>query len=343
MAAIVPGAVGMSLQVGAVGLILYFAKLLVKGETFSRFGMEIDPTESYIFIFVFAALVAVVLMLSSWMSYFSQVHIIRLGTDYERLCVRRVFSILNRCRQNDAEAQRNPLYRKSLAQLAGQDARWLGRISINLSESIVPAGTCLVAVCVLVFISIPITGLVAVLVGISVFFYEKVSVEGVFFSTRMRITRKATKEEKSDLIDRMATSSQGPDIEMAEIDQWLTTKSFQESLSSYEQRLLTASRATLIGQHLALASIFLLFLLVGAQTVLMKESWSELVVYLVALRYFLNTFQQVAKKLTRINRFYANITRQYMFVVNDGAVPLDSWAYQELGSDDFDDDDDEDT
>ena len=145
----------------------------------------------------------------------------------------------------------------------------------------------------------------------------------------------------ADLIDRMATSSQGPDIQMAEIDQWLNTKTFQESLSSYERRLLTASRATLIGQHLALASIFLLFLLVGAQTVLMKESWGQLVVYLVALRYFLDSFQKVTKKLTRINRFYANITRQYMFVNNDGAVSLDSWAYEELGSDDFDDDEDD--
>jgi len=73
----------------------------------------------------------------------------------------------------------------------------------------------------------------------------------------------------------------------------------------------------------------------------MKESWGQLVVYLVALRYFLDSFQKVTKKLTRINRFYANITRQYMFVVNDGAVPLDSWAYEELGSDDFDDHEDD--
>ena len=52
MVAIVPGAVGMSLQVSAVGLILYFAKMLVEGETFSRFGMEISPTESYAFTFI---------------------------------------------------------------------------------------------------------------------------------------------------------------------------------------------------------------------------------------------------------------------------------------------------
>jgi len=73
----------------------------------------------------------------------------------------------------------------------------------------------------------------------------------------------------------------------------------------------------------------------------MEESWRQLVVYLVAPRYFLSNFQQVTKKLTRINRFYANISRQYMFVVNEGVVPLDSWAFEELGGDDLDDDEED--
>ena len=137
----------------------------------------------------------------------------------------------------------------------------------------------------------------------------------------------------------MAASSRGSDEQMAEIDRWMDTRTFQESLRSSEGRLRTASRATLIGQHLALISIFLLFMLVGVKIIFMKEGWSQFVVYLVALRYFVQNFQQVNKTLTGINRFYANITRQYQFVANDGALSLDSWAFQDLGFEGFDDED----
>ena len=302
---------GILLQVGAFGQVLYYARLLEQGEKFNFIRQSFDVSSSIELFIVFVVSILFFLLLSSWLIYFSRSKIITLGRKYEEFCSKRIFLLLNSSFAtgilDEATYDDKILYR-----LSTSDSRYCGRVLRIITNTFIPIITFAVNFLVLLYINFFLTLVVFILMTISLLFLYKINVKGATNSNLMEQYARKAATEKRQIIARqqlVATPLTAMSIERSFI-----SGEQKRYLDAFEGKLQAVFKSEFVSNVFFAIIISVILLMLGIFIFHKKAGWGELIIYLIALRYGLVNLRQVNKQLTSINRFYPQVRRYFHFI-----------------------------
>ena len=313
---------GVFFQIWTIGLAIYYARVLEKGENIRLFGHVFQIRTSISFLIVCGIGVLLSLLISAWLIYFSRTRSLALKRRYEEFCARRVLSLFGSSFMIWSLSGRSFSDSNIIFRLARIDSKNIGRVMWMLLDTIIPGVTLLAAIGVLFYSNAPLTFLMLVLFGISSIFQYRISVMGAKNSTlREKYARGASTEYQ-----RIILRQKGISIPLPENETWFGKEVF---MSGHIKRFFDAQigqlkaieNSQLVSNILFAATMFVILLTLGSSIILRGEGWGNLIVYLVALRFGLVNMKQISKKVTGINRFYPQIKRYFQFVENTTTPP----------------------
>ena len=313
---------GVFFQIWTIGLAIYYARVLEKGESIRLFSHVFQIRTSISFLIVCGIGVLLSLLISAWLIYFSRTRSLALRHRYEEYCARRVLSLFGSSSTIWSPSGRSFSDSNIIFRLARIDSKNIGRVMWMLLDTIIPGVTLLAAIGVLFYSNAPLTFLMLVLFGISSIFQYRISVMGAKNSTlREKYARGASTEYQ-----RIILRQKGISIPLPENESWFGKKVFMSGhikrfFDAQLGRLKAIENSQLVSNILFAATMFVILLTLGSSIILRGEGWGNLIVYLVALRFGLVNMKQISKKVTGINRFYPQIKRYFQFVENTTTPP----------------------
>ena len=312
---------GVFFQVWTIGLAIYYAHALEKGNNIKMLGYEFQTRNSIGLLFVCGMGALLSLLLSAWLIYFSRMRGLTLRRRYEEFCSKRVFALFGSNLKIWAPPDKSFSDSNIILRIARTDSRNIGRVLWMLLDTIIPVITLLVSVGVLFYTNAPLTFLMLVIFGISSIFQYKISVMGAKNSSlREKYARGASLEYQQIILRLKGTS-----IPLPEDESWFKENIFSGKIKQFLDaqigRLKVVENSQLVSNILFAITIFVILLALGAGIILKGEGWGNLIVYLVALRFGLVNMKQSSKKITGINRFYPQIKRYFQFLENTITPP----------------------
>lgn len=318
------GVVGVTFQVQAVGLAVYYAGALGKGEIITLLGYEFEPRHSISLLFSCGLIILFSLLLSAGFIYFSRASSLRLRRGYEEFCSKRILLSFGSSLRIWTPFNQGFSDDKVISTLARMDARQCGRVLWMLMNTIIPAITFLVAVGALMYINALLTLLVFILIAISVGFLYKINIAGVKSTTLLEKYSGGTIKEYLQIIKQQKSTA----VPILEDELWFEKSVFSSGnikryMDAYEGRLRAIESSQLVSNILIAIAVFLIMITLGSSIISKGQGWGELIIYLVALRFMLTNLGQIYRKGTSINRFYPQIRRYFQFVQNTGTPSID--------------------
>mgnify|MGYP001568135826 CR=1 FL=1 len=313
---------GVFFQVGTIGMAIYYAQALAKGNDIKMLGYMFQTRNSIGLLFVCGTGVLLSLLLSAWLIYFSRTRCFMLSRRYEEFCSKRILSLFG----SNLKVWAPPGQRFSdssvISRLVHTDSRNIGRVLWMLLNTIIPAITLLVSVGALFYTNTPLTFLMLVLFGISSIFQYKISVMSAKnFNLQEQHARGSSLEYQQIILRLEGTSLPLSGNESGFKEKVFTSGKIKRYLDARIGHLKAIENSQLVSNILFAITIFVLLLTLGSSIILKGAGWGNLIVYLVALRFVLVNMKQISKKVTGINRFYPQIKRYFQFVENTTTPP----------------------
>src|SRR3989304_1917626 len=198
---------GVFFQVWTIGLAIYYAHALEKGNNIKMLGYEFQTRNSIGLLFVCGMGALLSLLLSAWLIYFSRMRGLTLRRRYEEFCSKRVFALFGSNLKIWAPPDKSFSDSNIILRIARTDSRNIGRVLWMLLDTIIPVITLLVSVGVLFYTNAPLTFLMLVIFGISSIFQYKISVMGAKNSSlREKYARGASLEYQQIILRLKGTS-----------------------------------------------------------------------------------------------------------------------------------------
>src|SRR3989304_8078674 len=169
---------GVFFQIWTIGLAIYYARVLEKGENIRLFGHVFQIRTSISFLIVCGIGVLLSLLISAWLIYFSRTRSLAIRHRYEEYCARRVLSLFGSSSTIWSPSGRSFSDSNIIFRLARIDSKNIGRVMWMLLVTIIPGVTLLAAIGVLFYSNAPLTFLMLVLLRLSSIFQYRISVMG---------------------------------------------------------------------------------------------------------------------------------------------------------------------
>lgn len=282
-------------EIGAIGVVIQAMALLESGEPWPSASDAWVPSK---IIAAAAVTVAALLVAATGGGYASR----RIKT---RLRVAYQFELSERVRAALAEAPERFAVLgiasvKQAAQRGWADARGTARVLSLLIDAIVPALVLLVLVPVAVWMEPRLAAWLAVVVALASAGLWFVNVLGSRQSEAMRLAKPGASRAYVDSLARALDGERGPpepDLRML------------RHARAFEGRLIAVARGTLIGDLALAAAVVLAIYILGNRAISDGSVWSQLLTYIVVLRYTMVMFRSAVVRLTSANRFYPQAAR----------------------------------
>ena len=315
------GFLGTSFQLLTIGLALYYAHTLEKGGIIRLLGLEFQARTSVALLFLLGAGVFFFLLLSAWLIYFSKTKTIALMRKYETFCSKRIFSLFGSSVKIWTPPPQDFCDDRTIFRIVRFDSRHNSRAMGILLTTIVPAVTLLVSVCTLFYTNVSLTWLMMVFFGIASFFQYKINIIGIRDSARLENCIRGCALEYRQIIQRQKSIA----MPLPKNESWFEKMLFssgkiRQYKDAYTGRLKVLETSHLVSNILFAITIFVLLLIMGSRIIFRADNWSSLIVYLIALRFFLVNIRQLSRQITHLNRFYPQIKRYFQFLNNTKAL-----------------------
>ena len=316
------GYLGLLAQGIALGVMVTYARAIEKGTDFNFLGRTADPRVEMWMLFTVAGVIIVLLAISAGFIYLSRLRAYDLVREYEEFCTKRIFSLLARL-----PSPRSPLASLNLTdrktyQLL-RDARYSARILILLIFSFQAAVTVVIAYVGLLFINAPLSLLITGLIVLSLVFLYRVSIWGARHSIRMEKHSPGAAAEKRQILTDLKRAPAPSATVGNQVETMLASGTMKNFLDAYIGRLRQPESSKLVTNLLTAAALFSILVIEGSALLKGQDNWSTLVVYLVALRYFLNNLSVVANTYTKLNRFFPLLRTHHEFIKDASAAGED--------------------
>lgn len=308
---------GVFFQAGTIGMVIYYAQALAKGNDIKMLGYMFQTRNSIGLLFVCGIGVLLSLLLSAWLIYFSRTKCFLLSRRYEEFCSKRILSLFGSNLKVWAPPDQRFSDSSIISRLVRKDSRNIGRVLWMLLDTIIPAITLLISVGVLFYTNTPLTFLMLVLFGISSIFQYKISVVSAKnFTLQEKHARGASLDYQQIILRLKGASLPLPGNESGFKEKVFTSGKIKRYLDAQIGHLKAIENSQLVSNILFAITIFVLLLTLGGNIILKGAGWGNLIVYLVALRFVLTNLKQSNKKITVINRFYPQVRRYFQFLEN---------------------------
>lgn len=323
------GFLGVTSQVGVIGLAVYYARVLERGDRIQFLAFDFEPHSSGLLV-LFALGVIICLLCSAWLIYFSGVSSLKLRRRYEEFCSKRIISLFGSSLRiwtpDDQRFSDDGLILK----LARRDARYCGRVQIMIMNAVVPAITFLAGTVALLYINVPLTLFVVLLMGVSAVFQFRANVSGARSSISLEKHAIGAGREYKQIIGRLKGSGLPLLQGRVSLDEMLfSSGETKRYLDAYEGRLKVVESSKLVSNMFLAISVSIILLTFGTDAAMRGEGWGKLIVYLIALRYVLVNLTGLSTRITGINRFYPQLRRYLQFLV-ETEIPSASGESRDL-------------
>jgi ABC-type multidrug transport system fused ATPase/permease subunit len=301
--------VSLAANVGAVGVIYWYVRLLESDASTEILGMSLVARDSSELLFVTVVGLVSLLLLYATSQYIARSRAIRASRLFEERCSRKALAVSGGLPDPRAHRAEEVLADSKLIHLVTMYARYCGMAVRLLANGIGALLVFLASLAVLFWLDLGMT-LVVVAVGVAIVAAQYPAVKAAAGAgKRWADTRKTVNRRVSQLLRRLNTIPRHsllaePDPATGRLFESLEVR---QNLDAWEGRLRSIDRSTLtmqIGGGLLLGG---LILFIGLSFIQGEQDWAALLVYVTMLRLLLANLTSVFRALTGVSRFYPQI------------------------------------
>lgn len=324
MFVILASAVGVGFQAMTFGAIIYYANLIATGQHLTAdlylIEIDLDPRVSVQLLIATSISALSFLALSALSVYFARIGNIKMGRNYNEHCIERLLNLVGKDKQPVLKTVEGKyIDDKYLMRMMIGDARLCGRVLRIMLDMIVPITTLLVAFSVLIYLNAKLTLIVLVCMSAFILFQAHVSRSGARDTKKfegytpivLKILKGLLSQNSTQIEHLPKNKSHKPKSYRSVSDQ---SGALRRQFNAFEGRIRATEQSRLVSALFTAIMVGLLLFILGSKIITSGIGWSELVVYLVALRFAMTSLQLVFGQLTTMNRFYPQLQRYISFV-----------------------------
>ena len=310
---VILGVSGVFLRALSIALTLGYAQSFGSGEAvlIPIIGVEIQRSPQSLI----SACIVVFLLLFTAGSfiYLSRFISLRIATDYGAYCSKTALVDFSYSQRFISSFEGNSISEAEVNKIIGSGSRIACRMLLVLLASVIPICSTVIFGVFLFYINPLVSGIVIVVLLISILPYYYVSRRGAKASMLMEAHGGQAKREQQSLLRSYANSnlpSLSTRNSLAEIYSGGMLALYRDE---FRQRLLTVDYAKLVNSFVMGVILFVVIAFIGMQALETNSGWEKLIVYLLSLKLFLSAIQEVLRRIASISRFYPIINRQFIF------------------------------
>lgn len=307
----------MGCLMGALGVIFFYIRALEDGTVLTYGAYEIVTRESTVLL-IAAATAGLLLFAASFVfKYAANLQALAIGRAYEEHCTRRAIALIG-AHGGRPEAR---AWAGETARLIQSDPRLCGRVARITVNMILPVLVFAATFAVLLVLDLWLTLAVIVLIGAALPFLYVVNVRGARHSIAMEETKKAAIASKRQLVATNAERGAPLNPDSPEMRQPFSEGAMARHLDAYVGRLRASDNSELVTNIVMGIGVVVILASKSSQILATGQGWSELAVYMVALRVNLTSVTQASTTLTSVNRFYPQVARYFRFLRDMEGLP----------------------
>jgi ABC-type multidrug transport system fused ATPase/permease subunit len=313
--------IGTALGAATVAGIVLYARYLESGQPVGITGWELQPPQTVAGIIALATVMCVLGLISAAALYSMQWLSGRIVISYWRLCMRRLLRIC----ADPAYAGWASLVpgrpQAAVWNLAGHSARITAVILRRLLLITLPVIVFMIATTCLIAVSPVLTGLLVPLMLAYLVLLHRITRAVVRQQADyLRASRGARAELRESI--ELANAHDGAEAgaETSEVERSLESPQRIRAEELYARRRLADDRVHLLNTVFFVVCVFVLFAFFSIQVGTSDHTWSELLLYVVALRFAVTELRRVTRMMVLMGRFVPLAARFRQFV--EGAEAL---------------------
>lgn len=311
------GFVGVTLLAATFFLFLFLIQKLAAGKSidlpFGQGELILDHM-SVVEMALIGFGVFLLLFLSETAVYYSRKKTLNLSKLYAEFCSKRILEYISSPILTLGLYPKNiDLNKQALLRAGTKDSRICGIALRKILDSIVPVIVIMVSLGGMIYLNTLLSIIIAGILLIYVFFQARVSRQGARYSAKSEKNSPIARKEYSNLLDSfLSDNSKGWSAEST-ISESFRKGAIAESNLAYINRLVVIPHSRYVTGFFSAVIISILFIDIFS-SINEQTDWSEIFIFLIALRFALVNLKQVFVNLTAINRTYAGI-RKYIGLV----------------------------
>jgi len=321
------GFCGVSCRATAIGLAVYYGRLMEKGSTISKLGFQFEARNSFPLLVIFAVAVLLAFLVAASLTYASQMLGLRMVARYEQRNLERALWLFGRHPTAWPMADES-LYTTGYFTLISGDVRMIGRVLRMLLGLIEPTIWLVVAGVYLFLADVPLTLLVLAIVTVASGFLYGVSRTAVKHTRNFESTTPGARNSKRAIVN-WSMGMHTPELaERNRIGEVVASRRIVNNLRAFIGRLSVIELSVLLNDILFAVVLFAVIVARGSASIRQQASWGTLFLYLVALRVAMTQLSKTTRLMISITRFYPLFRRYFHFVEFSQDPPPATGLYQ---------------
>ena len=306
------GLLGVLSQLGAVVLAVRFAALISRGSALTVLGWRVDPRESVGLVIAAGLALGLALLLSAALLYAGRMAACRLSLRYEESCIRRVYQRLAMGRPGP------PADQDTLAKLVTLDARLCGRFFLKLLDLPTPLAYLVVTTVILLYIDVTTFLVLAMLLAAFTPLLYRNNARAAQSFREYEEHGPGAALEKKNLLRRLTLLGGGGQGLEGWLDRMFSAGEPRRNLEAYQGFLRSMETGSFLHGLLLSAMMAGLIIFLGVRIVMRGGGWGQLLIFLVALRFFTASLRQLIGISNALSRFSPQVKRFFQFMAGDG-------------------------
>jgi hypothetical protein len=309
MATLVLSFAGLVLQAAAFLGLVAFVQASQTDWTITLFGLHIPVGGTVGGLVAFALVLLAALGLSAACQYGARLVAVRLALSYEQMSARRAAHVIATRRFGTPGADGVVPDDRTLQTLLTRGPRYLGRARIELLNAVTPLTMSLLAGAAMLYWQPLFTLALFGVLAISAPFHLLVIRAGMTSSRDLSAFARADTLAKVDVLNALRKRPIARPEDVDWIDERLSGELSQRYMDAYGIRLRVAHMSSLVSNLTMALILFVLALYFGNVMLRGDDGIAHVLLYVVALRYFLGGTSAALKTFTTINIFYVFFQR----------------------------------
>jgi ABC-type multidrug transport system fused ATPase/permease subunit len=304
------GFTAVGLQAAGISLMYFYAKHLISGKKISLIFLSFNTRESIILLALTTACTALLFGAAALLNFYYNSSLVKCGCQLEKQLISKLYSLLRNAPTFRAPVVAGSKEESSIIKVALGDSRSCARAYLMAVSSIVPCLTLISSILVLVYQNWLMTVILIPLGVLFFLFVYRVNVSGVENSKAFEKHSPPLRDSFRDNILTLQNNTQNllSETLAPELD-----NKIDDYVNSYRNLIALPYRSHLVTDIFLAVTLSSVLFGLSASAILGHSEWSNIIVYLIALRYATGALKQTSARFTVMNRFYPQLARYSNF------------------------------
>jgi ABC-type multidrug transport system fused ATPase/permease subunit len=308
------GGFGLALEVIAYGAIYLFLSSVEEGRMTLPSATDVTMEISDYSVFGVAVISFLLLMLSGLFTFMSRKKTLTVARSHEEFCTKRVSVLASRLPHPACPVANSMLSPNSLKDLERKGSRACGRALRLVMNAIRPLLILIVSLFVLSYIDFLFSGIVLVLLGITLFFLHRIYRTTINSARTVESLSVPAALERNKRLMQMLQIAQTIDYDHPPLTKSVSRGVSRKFMDASFGRQWAREKTKLAVNLLNSVALLVVIFVAGVGIVYAEWKWSALLAFLVAFRYFTTNLRLIAGVVASLSSYYPPIRRYCDFV-----------------------------